>query len=124
MHSFTRYGRVLRCPPFIWNALSSTMIACGFFIFITSAPFVVSDHLQGDSADYGNWFLFVAGGFWLGSLTAGRASARLGTEKMMNLGNSLSAVGSAAMLLLFLLLPISYLAPCSCPWHCSPSDGG
>lgn len=110
LHSFGRYNSVLRTPAFIWNALASTMIACGFFVFITSAPFLVSDYLQGDSVAYGNWFLLVAGGFWLGSLTAGKISARYGTARMINLGNGLSALAAVSMLILLLIIPLSYLA--------------
>ncbi len=108
--SLLRYQAVLSSPSYIAYALSSTLIACGFFIFITCAPFIVSDKLLGSSADYGNWFLFVAGGFWLGSLTAGKVSASQGTGKMMALGNLISGLGALLMLSLFLLDTVSYVA--------------
>ncbi|MGB0468182.1 MAG: multidrug effflux MFS transporter [Pontibacterium sp.] len=107
--SFSRYRTVLSSPGYIWYALSSTMIACGFFIFITSAPFIVAQQLQGNSADYGSWFLLVAGGFWLGSLTAGKASAKAGTSKMIQLGHIISASGALLMLVLFLWDSADYL---------------
>jgi DHA1 family bicyclomycin/chloramphenicol resistance-like MFS transporter len=86
------------------------MIACGFFIFITSAPFVVAEHMQGSPVDYGNWFILVAGGFWLGSLTAGKVSAKTGTDRMIKLGNYISGVGSLLMLGLFIADSPSYLS--------------
>ncbi|GGK60344.1 multidrug effflux MFS transporter [Amphritea balenae] len=110
LNSFKRYNTVLSSPSYIWYALSSTMIASGFFIFITSAPFVVAKHLQGSAVDYGNWFLLVAGGFWLGSLTAGKISARTGTDQMIKLGNSISGVASLAMLIMFMTAPPAYLS--------------
>lgn len=107
--SFARYRLVLRNPAFVWYALASTLIACGFFIFIASAPFIVSHHLQGSSVDYGNWFLVVAGGFWFGSLLAGKLSAAQGTQRMMAFGQGLAGIGAVSMLILFFLLPVSYL---------------
>ncbi len=110
LQSFSRYGSVLTSPGYIWFALSSTLIGCGFFIFITSAPFVVAEQLQGNSVDYGNWFLLVAGGFWLGSFTAGKISVTVGTDRMMYLGHMLSGGGALLMLAMLLLIPVSYLA--------------
>jgi DHA1 family bicyclomycin/chloramphenicol resistance-like MFS transporter len=110
LQSFTRYGTVLSSKNYIFCALSATMIASGFFVFMTSAPFLVSEFLDGNSADYGNWFLLVAGGFWLGSLTAGKVSAKVGTRTMMLLGNSISGAGALLMLVLFMLAPFSFLA--------------
>jgi DHA1 family bicyclomycin/chloramphenicol resistance-like MFS transporter len=110
LQSFTRYGTVLSSRNYVFCALSATMIASGFFVFMTSAPFLVSEFLQGNSADYGNWFLLVAGGFWFGSLTAGKISATVGTRRMMLAGNSLSGMGALLMLGLFLLTPFSFLA--------------
>lgn len=110
LQSFRRYETVLKTPAFIWYALSSTLIASGFFIFITSAPFLVSGYLAGNSADYGNWFLLVAGGFWLGSLTAGKITASAGTDKMLTAGISISTLATLLMLTMFTLLPFSYLA--------------
>lgn len=108
--TFGRYSEVLSSRSYLWFALSSTLIASGFFIFITSAPFVVSEFLKGNSADYGNWFLLVAGGFWLGSLTAGKISAGQGTDRMIMSGHMLSAVGAVLMLGWMFFSDISYLA--------------
>ena len=110
LQSFRRYESVLKTPAFIWYALSSTLIASGFFIFITSAPFLVSEYLAGNSADYGNWFLLVAGGFWLGSLTAGKITASAGTDRMLTAGISISTLATLLMMAMFTLLPFSYLA--------------
>ncbi|BBB29901.1 multidrug effflux MFS transporter [Neptunomonas japonica] len=110
LDSFKRYNCVLSSPGYLWYALSCTMIACGFFIFITSAPFVVAKHMQGSPVDYGNWFILVAGGFWLGSLTAGKVSAKAGTNRMIKLGNYISGAGSLLMLGLFIVDSPSYLS--------------
>ncbi|WP_156905167.1 hypothetical protein [Neptunomonas japonica] len=66
--------------------------------------------MQGSAVDYGNWFILVAGGFWLGSLTAGKVSTKVGTDRMITLGNYISAIGSLLMLGLFIAGSPSYLS--------------
>ncbi|SEQ42412.1 MFS transporter, DHA1 family, bicyclomycin/chloramphenicol resistance protein [Amphritea atlantica] len=110
LSSFSRYKTVLSSRSYIYCALSATMAACGFFVFMNSSPFIVDAILMGNSADYGNWFLMVAGGFWLGSLVAGKISATIGTRKMMLYGCALSAGGAVLMLALFNLFPLSFAA--------------
>ncbi|MBN0988542.1 multidrug effflux MFS transporter [Amphritea pacifica] len=110
LSSFSRYKTVLASRSYIYCALSATMAACGFFVFMNSSPFIVDAILQGNSADYGNWFLMVAGGFWLGSLVAGKISSTIGTRKMMLFGCALSAGGAVLMLALFNLFPLSFTA--------------
>ncbi len=110
LSSFTRYKTVLSSRSYIYCALSATMVASGFFIFMNSSPFIVDAILRGNSADYGNWFLMVAGGFWLGSLVAGKISASVGTKQMMLIGCGISGAGALLMLALFTLQPLSFAA--------------
>ena len=107
---FGSYRTVLNNRAYFYFSLSSTLIAACFFAFITSAPFVVDHWLSGSSADYGNWFLLVAGGFFLGSITAGRISARLGVYRMIQLGHGLSLLAAVTMLALIGLQGVNYLA--------------
>lgn len=110
LSSFSRYKTVLSSRSYIYCALSATMIASGFFVFMNSSPFIVDAVLEGNSADYGNWFLMVAGGFWLGSLVAGKISATIGTTRMMLVGCAISGGGALLMLALFTLQPLSFAA--------------
>ncbi len=107
---FAKYKEVLQSRQYVYMVLSSTLIASCFFAFMTSAPFIVDQELAGDSADYGNWFLLVAGGFFFGSMTAGKISAKLGVNRMIPLGHSLSLLAAALMLSLFLIQGVSYMA--------------
>ncbi|MBB1487642.1 multidrug effflux MFS transporter [Oceanospirillum sediminis] len=107
---FSSYREVLRNRQYLMMAMSSTLIASCFFTFITSAPFVVAQNLTGDSADYGNWFLMVAGGFFAGSMVAGKTSAKLGVNRMIPAGHSLSLLAASLMLIMFLLSGVSYFS--------------
>lgn len=107
---FGKYREVIKSRQYLYMVLSSTLVAACFFAFMTSAPFVVDQALDGDSADYGNWFLLVAGGFFLGSMVAGKISAKLGVYRMIPLGHSLSLLAAVLMLVLFVTQGISYQA--------------
>lgn len=104
-----QYAEVVRAPNYLGYALSTTFIACAFYLFIGSAPYIVSQEMGGSSADFGNWFLLVSGGFMLGSFTAARLSARLGTQRMILLGHSLSLLAALAMLAALLGFGVHYL---------------
>jgi len=105
-----RYRSLLGNRQFIGYCGASTLIACGFFLFIGSAPYLVAQQLGGSPADYGNWFLVVALGFMAGSFSAAKISASLGIERMINLGNTLSTLGAFIALVASSLLPLSYLS--------------
>jgi len=106
---FSRYPQVLRNRQYLCFSLSSTLIAACFFAFITSAPFLADQWLDASSADYGNWFLLVAAGFFFGSMTAGRISAGLGVNRMMVLGHSISMLAALLMLASFWWQGVSWL---------------
>lgn len=105
-----QYWTVLKAPGYLGYALSTTFIACAFYMFIGSAPYIVQSDMGGTSADFGNWFLFVSGGFMLGSFSAARISARLGIQKMIKTGHILSLCGAGIMLIAVVAGGISYLA--------------
>ncbi|WP_286239254.1 multidrug effflux MFS transporter [Neptuniibacter halophilus] len=104
-----QYWQVLQAPHYLGYALSTTFIACAFYLFIGSAPYIVHQELGGSSADFGNWFLLVSLGFMFGSFNAARFSARLGTQRMIALGHSLSTLAAVIMLLATFSSGISYL---------------
>ena len=92
------YMAVIKSPGYATYALSTAIIACGFYLFIGSAPYLVAEHLQGSSADYGNWFLWVSVGLMAGSFIAAKISSKLGINYMVYLGHSLALLGGLLML--------------------------
>ncbi len=92
------YLEVIKSPGYVPFALSTTFIASGFYLFIGSAPYLVAEQLQGNSADYGIWFLWVSGGFMAGSFLAGKISRHQGIAKMIKYGHLLSTSGALIML--------------------------
>lgn len=105
----SQYWEVLKAPNYLGYALSTTFIASAFYLFIGSAPYIVDSEMGGTSADFGNWFLLVSLGFMLGSFTAAKISARLGIQRMIILGHSLSTLAAVIMLVSIISFGLHYL---------------
>jgi DHA1 family bicyclomycin/chloramphenicol resistance-like MFS transporter len=93
------YLAVIKSPGYLSFALSTAVIACGFYLFIGSAPYLVAEQLQGSSADYGVWFLWVSIGFMAGSFVAGKISKQQGIAAMIKYGHLLSGLGALIMVI-------------------------
>lgn len=104
-----QYWDVLKAPNYLGYALSTTFIACAFYLFIGSAPYIVDQEIGGTSADFGNWFLLVSFGFMFGSFNAAKLSAKLGVQRMITLGHCLSTLGAVTMLVCVYSFGIHYL---------------
>ena len=99
-HVLHQYSQVLKSDQYISYALSSTFIACAFYLFIGSAPYIVVNYLGGNSADFGNWFLMVALAFMLGSLCSGSLAKHMTINSMIFIGHTISLLGATLLLLL------------------------
>ncbi|MCV6624217.1 MAG: multidrug effflux MFS transporter [Cellvibrionaceae bacterium] len=97
------YWAVLRNRVFLTFALSNALITSSYIVFINNMPFIVEQELNGSATDFGNWFLWVAGGFWLGSFIAGRSAIQLGARRLIFFGYSLSVFAAFTMLFLLYL---------------------
>jgi len=103
-----QYKRVLKSKEYIGYALSSTFIACGFYIFIGSAPYIVTNNLGGNSADFGNWFLLVALAFMFGSFCSGNLAKRIPIDTMIPLGHGISLLAASVLLLFVYIESLEY----------------
>jgi len=105
-----QYSQVLKSNQYIGYALSSTFIACAFYLFIGSAPYIVVNHLGGNSADFGNWFLIVALAFMFGSLCSGTLTKRISINSMISLGHAISLLGATTLFLLSVYGQLNYFS--------------
>ncbi len=92
-----QYSQVLKSKQYLGYALSTTFIACAFYLFIGSAPYIVVNYLDGNSADFGNWFLMVALAFMFGSICSGTLAKHLSINTMIFTGHSVSLLGAALL---------------------------
>ncbi|MCJ8324091.1 MAG: multidrug effflux MFS transporter [Rhizobiales bacterium] len=82
-----QYWALLREPEYMGYALSMSFNNAVFFSFITGAPFIISDLMNLTPGIYALYFMLVSGGYMLGNFLVGRFSARIGTDKMIHIGN-------------------------------------
>ena len=93
----------------IYTIVSACVSAC-FFIFLGGAPYVSSQILEIGSAEYGFYFIFVAGGYAFGNFLSGRYSMRFGQYQMILMGNVATLAG---ILFICLGFGLGYIHPLS-----------
>lgn len=81
------YRSLLRRPRFIAYALTLGFASAVFFSFIAGAPYLMVVVLGQTPLDYGLWFVVVSIGYMAGNFLSGRYSQRLGTDRMVSIGN-------------------------------------
>jgi DHA1 family bicyclomycin/chloramphenicol resistance-like MFS transporter len=103
-----RYAEVVGSAQYLGYVLSTTAIAAAFYLFVGSSPYIVSEQLGGNSAQFGSWFLTVSLAFMLGSFLSTRLAHRFSIDQMVLSGNLLSLLGAGLLLSLSLLEPLSF----------------
>jgi len=88
-----QYPELLMSPRF-WGYVMTTAFASGtFFAYLGGAPFVGTVIYGLSPSQLGVFFGVTGAGYGLGNFFSGRYSTRLGTIRMINLGNSAMAFG-------------------------------
>lgn len=91
------YGRLLRRPLFCGYAGQTALSSAGFFAFLGGAPYVVVDIMGRPAKEYGVYFALTALGYMFGNYLSGRMAVRVGIERMIGAGVTISFLGAAAM---------------------------
>ena len=87
---FAAWPALCRDRTFIGYTTALACVTGAFFAFIAGAPFVVVE-VMGRSADvYGVYFAIVAGGYMAGNFLSGRFARRLGSERLVEIGTTIS----------------------------------
>ena len=108
-HMLASFVHLLRNPAFRGFALQSAFCLASFFSFAAAAPYVVIVVMARSSSAYGLFFMVISLAFMLGNFIAGRISERVGVERMVLIGSSLSV--SATVLSLICLITVGWV-----PW--------
>lgn len=58
-----KYLSILKSPVYLGYALTAGLMTSAYLSFASIMPYIFVDNFKGTSAEYGNWFLFVSGGF-------------------------------------------------------------
>lgn len=108
------FGRLLGRPIFCGYALNAAFSLSVFFAFISGAPYVMVDVLHRPASEYGFYFILLAIGFMSGSFVAGRISERVGIDRMILAGSTVTLVtvaGTAGLLAAGLWHPLTLFGP-------------
>ena len=92
------YMGLLRLPSYLAYAFTLGFSSAVFFAFIAGAPYVMVVVLGQKPLDYGLWFMVVSIGYMLGNFLSGRYSQRLGTDRMVTIGNLVTLAAGLASL--------------------------
>ncbi len=90
---------------FAGYCLALGFTTASFFIFIAGAPYVVVEVMGREPDVYGLLFLINAGGYMVGNFVSGRYGARLGSERLVVMGITLSVASVALSLIVLALAP-------------------
>lgn len=102
------YLELARTPAFLGYALNTAFTTSAFFAFLAGAPHIMVDLLHRSPREYGILFVMISVGYMIGNFLAARLSHRLGTERLVAIGSTLSL---AATLLLLGLALAGVLSP-------------
>lgn len=91
---------VLRNRTFLACALDSSVIYAVYIVFISIAPYVMSEMLGRPATEFGLWCLLISAGYFAGNLYIARRGNALNMPRLARLGALLQA-GSAVAALLF-----------------------
>lgn len=80
------YGEVFRSPRFYFKAGTIACNFAGIFLFISSAPAFINQHLKLDAQSFGWQFIPMVSGIFLGSLAANRLAGKLSVAKLVAFG--------------------------------------
>ncbi|MGP1394518.1 MAG: multidrug effflux MFS transporter [Inquilinaceae bacterium] len=90
------YWYLLRSAVFRAYALHLAFTSAGFFAFLGGAPYVTVELMGRSTQDYGLYFIPGAIGYMAGNYAAARLSVRLGIDRMILLGGSVTLAGGIA----------------------------
>jgi DHA1 family bicyclomycin/chloramphenicol resistance-like MFS transporter len=108
------YMALLRMPGYLAYAFTLGFSSGVFFAFVAGAPYVMVVMLGQQPLDYGLWFMIVSIGYMLGNFLSGRYSQRVGTDRMVTIGNLVSlaaALTGLAAALSGVIMPVTLFVP-------------
>lgn len=93
---------LLLASRLFWGYTATAALASGaFFAFVGGGPYVATEMLGLSPSGYGIYFGLISSGYIVGNFLSGRLSGRLGTNRMMLMGNIVATSGTFVALLLF-----------------------
>jgi len=101
-------------PSFVALALISGAIYAEFFVFVALMPYIFVQALGHSTAEYGLWYLAIAGGYFAGNWSVTHYATRLGVHRLLAIGvaiTALAALGAFGLTRLGFWQPVAIFAP-------------
>jgi DHA1 family bicyclomycin/chloramphenicol resistance-like MFS transporter len=95
MYLLRMYGQALRKGRFLSIVVGNAIFFAGFFLYITSAPTMIYEHLHLGANDFIYLFGPLVGGMIIGAQLSGRLAGRWPQERSIALGITLMLAGAA-----------------------------
>ncbi len=95
------YGQLLKDPRFVLYVCLLSLTSATFYAFLGAAPLVLGSYGVGPDG-IGFYIMFVPGSYIVGNFLTSHLVHRLGDQRMMWMGQALTAVGIGLMLVLAL----------------------
>ena len=80
--------------PFIGYVLCQMFASAIIFVFAGGGPYIVVDHMNRSTTEYGLWFATAGFAYMMGNLASVRLSPRYGLDRMITIGLVLQIAGS------------------------------
>ena len=97
------FGQLLRDRVFVGFALTLGFVYSGLFSFISGSAFVVVEHFGVSESNYGYLFGLIVIGYMTGTQLASRLANKVGVERMIRRGVSITALVGVGVLISWLL---------------------
>ena len=92
-----RFIGLLRIPAFYGYTLQLSFSSAVFFAFLGGAPFVVVNQMGYPPSSFGLYFIIVAACYMTGNFFAARFSTRIGGDRMILIGTTVSLFGAVTL---------------------------
>ncbi|CUB04162.1 MFS transporter [Marinomonas fungiae] len=102
-----QYRELLQNTQFRTYTGANTLIACCFYIFVASAPYLIPDTSHSPEL-FGYWFICISASFLVGGFCSTRLNKIWSVNKTINAGNVMCVMGAILLLLTQLIFPASY----------------
>lgn len=102
-----QYRELLQNTQFRTYTGANTLIACCFYIFVASAPYLIPDTSHNPEL-FGYWFICISASFLVGGFCSTRLNKIWQLNKTINVGNVICVMGAILLLLAQFILPTSY----------------
>lgn len=101
------YQALLKDSSFRTYAIANTLLACSFYFFVSTSPYLVSAFDQ-SSSSFGYWFMSITLAFMLGGYLSTYINRYLSVDQAIFLGNGIATLGAVALMGAAIMYEMSY----------------